>query len=355
MSIKILYLIKTMDVGGAERFTFNLSTYMQKQGNDVSIYSSGGIFISELRDKNVGYIYSENANKIGLKGFFKIRQEIKEILSKKKYNIIHCQHRIFVPILSTLSTGNSKIIYTANNYFDDFLQNFIWPQYAVAISPSIKINLEKTLRIKKDSINCINLGVQMPSLVPWGKRDYQTDNITIGFVGRLIKEKGIMNLLEAFKNLSQPHPEARLKIIGDGPYKFALMNFISDNSLDEIVDFSAPLTDPDAIYKNIDILMLPSQMKEGLPISILEAMARGILIITTSSGAIKDLVVNKETVFIMEKGDAREIFGTLNDILSNYPNLEKLIKNSRKIVLENYSLDNMLNEYEEFYHSILEK
>lgn len=353
MNKRILYLIKTLNIGGSERLTYNLANYMQRTGNDVSIYSSGGVFVDELRGKNIGYIYSENAKEIGIKGFWKIRKEIGQIVKKKDFNIIHCFDRFFVFILKTLPIKNAKIIYSAGNYYADFYQSFLRPDFAVAISPAIEKNLADTVKIKRDRIRRINYGVPMPDPVPWKKRKGdQPENITIGFIGNIMIEKGILNLLEAFSDLVKNHSEIRLKIIGDGPDKFTVMNFINDKGLQEYVDFAASYTDPDAIYKNIDILILPSQMKEGLPISILEAMARGILTISTSSEAIKDLLINEETGIVLKTGKRQEIFNSLNNILTSYPNLEKMLSKAKETVTENYSLDEMLLKYSELYRSI---
>ncbi|NLT51593.1 MAG: glycosyltransferase family 4 protein [Ignavibacteria bacterium] len=351
MSKKILYLIKTMDVGGAERFTLNLSTYMQSNGFETTVYSSGGIFTDLLREKNVTYIYSDNAQKNDFISFFKIRQEIKKILSEKEYDIIHCQHRIFVLILSTIKTGRAKIIYTAHNYFDDFLQKLIKPDYAIAISPTIEKNLKSTLTISHSKISCINLGVDSPDLVPWKNRK-KTDNITIGYVGRLLKEKGILNLLQAFNTLKNHHSELRLKIVGKGPLKNEIINFVEENKLNDLITINEPLTDIDAIYKNIDILVLPTQMKEGLPISILEAMARGILVITCNSGGIGDVIINGETGIVLESGSIEEINANLDTILSNYPNLKEIIQKAKVKVTEDFSLETMLVNYNQLYKNI---
>lgn len=352
MSKKILYLIKTMDVGGAERFTLNLSTYMQSNGFETTVYSSGGIFTDLLREKNVTYIYSDNAQKNDFISFFKIRQEIKKILSEKEYDIIHCQHRIFVLILSTIKTGRAKIIYTAHNYFDDFLQKLIKPDYAIAISPTIEKNLKSTLTISHSKISCINLGVDSPDLVPWKNRK-KTDNITIGYVGRLLKEKGILNLLQAFNTLKNHHSELRLKIVGNGPLKNEIISFVEKNTLSDLVTFNEPLTDIDAIYKNIDILVLPTQMKEGLPISILEAMARGILVMTCNSGGISDIIINGETGIVLETGSVEEITSSLDKILSNYPNLEKMIIGGKNKIEEKFLQSQMVFGYKQIYNQIL--
>ena len=91
---KILYLIKTMDVGGAERLTLNLCQYFNEYFNKVIVYSSGGLFETELTKLGINHIKSSCANKRNLTSLFKIRSEIKKIIKTYQPDIIHCQHRM---------------------------------------------------------------------------------------------------------------------------------------------------------------------------------------------------------------------------------------------------------------------
>src|SRR3989304_6716462 len=111
--LKILYLIKTMNVGGAERFTFNLCRYFSDKVKKITVFSSGGIFADELNKTRVKCINSSFAKSKNLPA---IRSELKQIITEKDFDIIHVQHRIFLPLLMTLNTGSAKIIYTANNF-----------------------------------------------------------------------------------------------------------------------------------------------------------------------------------------------------------------------------------------------
>ena len=208
---KILYLIKTMDVGGSERFTLNLCQYFQKYFDQVIVYSSGGLFKSELAKLGINHIKSINANKRNTISLFKIRREIKEIIRTYQPDIIHCQHRIFVILLSSIRRKNFKVIYTANGYFSDFLQRLIYPDIAVAISPTIEKNLLDTTLIKHSKVKRINLGVRIEDLPKLVNR-----KIILGYVGRIIINKGILSIIKTIEKLKQEDIFANLFIRGDG-------------------------------------------------------------------------------------------------------------------------------------------
>ncbi len=96
-NIKILYLVKTMDVGGAERFTLNLAKHFAKCTSGVTVASRGGLFVDELQKHGIEHICLKNRPEII--NLIPLSFELLRIIRKNDYTIIHCQHRIFVFIL----------------------------------------------------------------------------------------------------------------------------------------------------------------------------------------------------------------------------------------------------------------
>lgn len=337
--LKILYLIKTMGVGGAERFTFNLCKYFSDKSNSVTVYSSGGIFADELNRTNVTCINSSFAESKNLPA---IRSELKQIIIEEGFDIIHVQHRIFLPLLMTLNTGSAKIIYTANNFFNDFYQKLIFPDAAVAISPSIENNLLKSTLINRTKIFKINYGVEV-------KETFRSpgNNITLGFVGRLIKEKGIYQLIDAFRKIKSD----RLKLIicGNGPEKNNILKLIETGNTCSKIEYLSPAINIDDIYSLIDVLVLPTLLNEGLPISILEALARKIIVITTKSGAITDVITDNETGLLLEDYSEKSIINKINYLLESSGDMSVIRENGYNKVKSDYSIEIMLKGYEKLY------
>jgi len=336
--INILYLIKTMDVGGAEKFTLNLCKYFSAKVKKIVVYSSGGIFVKQLEKINIEHIKSERANSGNL---LKIRSEISKIISHGNFDIIHSQHRIFLPILKTINTGTAKIIYTANNFFDDIYQKLLFADLAVAISPSIQNNLFKTTFLSKDKIRRVNYGVEI-------NRPHNKENgkFVLGFIGRLIKEKGINQLVEAIKKINQNNVE--LIICGDGPEKndiYNIVNHIPENK----IQLLEPLINIDTVYDKIDALILPTSLNEGLPISILEALIKKKIVISTNSGAITDVVVDNETGLILENNSPKCILEKITWILNNKREIELIKEKGYQKVKTEYSMKAMLEGYERLY------
>ncbi len=345
---KILYIVKTLDVGGAERFTFNLCKHFVNAFSQVAVFSSGGIFEEELKKIGVKIFLSNLADKRGILNFFRLRRELKKILYENNFDLIHCQHRYFVPMIKSLKQKNFKLIYTSNNYFNDLLQYLLFPDVAVAISNSIFENLKKTLLLKKDKIRLINYGVEVSKY-----EIKMSNNYALGFVGRLIIEKGILELAEAFKILSASYPNIKLIYRGKGKDLPSLTKYIGDNNLIDKVKIDEPSDDLVNVYKDIDILVLPSKMNEGLPISILEAMSKGILIVATNVGAINDVLINYKTGVILESPFANELVQKISSLLDNKDIIGKIRKEAIDLVRKNYNIDNLFLRYEELYFNVI--
>jgi L-malate glycosyltransferase len=343
--IKILYLVKTMDIGGAERFTLNLCSHFKDKTNGITVASSGGIFVNRLELSGIKHIRLQTQPV--LKNIFSLYKELIGIINKDNYSIIHCQHRIFVFLLKFVPNKKFILLYTSHNLFNDLFQKLIFPDSASAVSRSIYQNLISTSFIKKNKIIQINLGVNVP-----GSCHPPQGIITLGFFGRLIKEKGIFNLLESVKILALDNLIFRLIIKGQGEVD-KINAFIEKNNLSGIISVSPPSPNEDEIYKDINILVLPTQLNEGLPLSILESAARRILIVSADTGGVKDFLTDMQTGIMLGSLDPESIAHSLKEIILNYTKYLPLLDNALEKVKDEFSLEVMNKKYDDLYGRLL--
>lgn len=170
-------------------------------------------------------------------------------------------------------------------------------------------------------------------------------------VARLIERKGIEYLIDAVSKLKMKMPELSLTIVGSGNMKSILeeqamkkMNSDSIRFLGEV-----PHNELAAIYSSHDIFVLPS-FNEGMSNALLEAMASGLPIITTSTGGSKELL-NGNAVLI-EKGSSESILKALNSIIYDTEKLVRMkglsVERSRR-----FSWSKTTQEYIDFYNESL--
>jgi glycosyltransferase involved in cell wall biosynthesis len=173
----------------------------------------------------------------------------------------------------------------------------------------------------------------------------------IGFVGRLSKEKGIVNFLKSLKILNGCH---NVIIIGDGEEKNSVLNGIqrlkSIFKLDiKYIGWVENEKLPNYLNK-IKILVVPSY-KEGLPNIVLEAMACGCVVVATSVGGIPDIIKDGETGFIMENNSPECIAENVMRALE-HPDLEGIVENARARVEREFTYEVAVERYRKILNNL---
>ncbi len=127
---------------------------------------------------------------------------------------------------------------------------------------------------------------------------FNEDKIKILFLSRIVKEKGIFEMIEAFENISKIIDDIELVIAGDGEDFQELKRRVSDIKNIQMVG-EVRGEEKISLFKESDIYCLPSY-SEGLPISVLEAMLFGLPVITTRVGGLKSFFKNEEMGYLIE-------------------------------------------------------
>lgn len=185
-------------------------------------------------------------------------------------------------------------------------------------------------------------------------------SFTIGYIGRLVEEKGIDALIRAVAAL-RCHTGGdrwRLRIVGSGAKEDTLRALVTSFQMDDAVSFVPPLPGsrmPEAIC-TLDVLVLPSRTtrvwKEQLGRVLLEAMACGVPVIGSDSGAIPEVIDDAGLIF--PEDDVDKLADCLMRLEANPGLRATLALRGRQRVEERYSQRRLAAETEAFYHQILE-
>ena len=153
---------------------------------------------------------------------------------------------------------------------------------------------------------------------------------TIVCVGRLSPEKGQTGLLRAFVRVCAKHPDAVLRMVGDGPDRDALQQLASELGIDGAVTFVGRLPEQETLAEiaRADMLVLPSFM-EGLPIVLMEAMALGVPVISSRVAGIPELVSEGKTGLLFAPSDWDELAQCIERLLSDEALGETLARNGK--------------------------
>ncbi len=178
------------------------------------------------------------------------------------------------------------------------------------------------------------------------------DAIVIGNVGRLIPEKRITDLLDALHDLTQERPAIYGILVGDGSARAALEEQTRRLGLEGHVRFVGWQTDPTHWLNAVDIYVLPS-LSEGVPVAILEAMAKGLPIVATEVRGTRDLVTNRRTGLLVPPGDVPALVQAVRRLIAS-PNLrQRLGDAARREFLAHYSIGHSAAAYLSLYEQML--
>lgn len=164
----------------------------------------------------------------------------------------------------------------------------------------------------------------------------ERDNV-IGFVGRLGKEKGILNLVQSVEYLDCDKVD-KVIIVGGGNLEQNIQEYIKESefSIDIELKGWVPREEIPDYLNTFKLLILPSKI-EGLPMTLLQAMACGTPPLATPVGAIPDVITHGNTGYILPNNDPESIADNCNKLITNTSELELVSIRSRKYIEQNFT------------------
>lgn len=176
----------------------------------------------------------------------------------------------------------------------------------------------------------------------------------IGLPGRLIKLKGHVYAIKMLKILMEKYPNASLHFFGDGPYKDTIKLEVERLQLTDKVHFHGYIHNLMGELQQCDFAVLPS-VYESFGLVFLDCFAVGIPSIAFDLPAGNEIVKNWETGILVRPYDEQELAKAADELCENANLRRQLVENSRKSLLEDFSIDRMVKDYCDYYQQILQK
>jgi len=172
------------------------------------------------------------------------------------------------------------------------------------------------------------------------------DKTTIAFAGRFIKEKGVVNLAEAFKEINREFPDVQLVMAGDGE----LWQQVKDMKVDNLI-LPGNLSYPHslALLKNSDIFCLPT-FSEGFSTSVLEAAALKAMVITTKTGGSPQLIKDENHGILIDSMDSADIVKALRTALRDREYTKQCAENAYKNLVRHFTWEQVAEEFLNIYN-----
>ena len=190
-------------------------------------------------------------------------------------------------------------------------------------------------------VNCF-----LPSVT--GDLSLHVSRPIIGTVSRLIHQKGIHILLQAFADCAKNHPSISLVVIGDGPERSNLEDLAEELGLDHRLKFLGHRSDVDKILPHIDIFALPT-FGEGFGLVLLEAMACSKPVVATDVMSIPEIVQPGKTGFLVPAQDVSALAEALDTLLANPKLWDEFGKAGFQRVKTEFTVERMVRKTAEVY------
>jgi glycosyltransferase involved in cell wall biosynthesis len=294
---------------------------------------------------------------------------LQSILSKNDARLLHIYFgQIAVHLLPLIRAWERPSIVSFHGA--DVLVDMNKPAYREATRQMLEaVNLvlvrSQSLRRAVIDLGCDEGKVQIQRTgIPLDEFPFHERNFVAGaatewrFVqaGRLIEKKGLPVTLRAFAVFLRQYPNATLTVAGEGPLLEQLQDLARDLKIDSRVSFAGFVSQQQLreIYYASHIFLHPSQTgrdgnQEGVPNSMLEAMASGLPVFATQHGGIPEVIENGVSGVLVAEGDHEKFATALLDAANDPGFLSRIARNGAEVVRKNFDLRAQAQRLEEIY------
>jgi len=364
--VKVLQLISSGGYYGAENMLLNLCASQQKSGCENSL-----MLFYNVHAPNVEFY--ERARRRGLsvrmvhcqgRADWRAVRQIEECIQEDGIQLLHTHgykadlygyvaaRRSGKPIVATCHNwvGGTAALGIYNRLDRMALKRF---QGLAAVSDSVAQRLlDSGVSAKK--IRTIANGIDVGTFErarPLSVFEFDGSKV-VGMVARLDLQKGFEYLLRAARELCTALPALKVVIVGEGPDRQAIESMVQRFGLQSHVILAGQHSDMAGIYAAMDIFVLPS-LNEGLPMTILEAMAASRPVVATRVGAIPKVIKDGETGLLVDPCDVDGLRNALSSLLTDSDLCRRLGSAGHEWVSRNYTSEAMALKYRQMYDEVL--
>jgi glycosyltransferase involved in cell wall biosynthesis len=186
------------------------------------------------------------------------------------------------------------------------------------------------------------------------------DDFVVGFMGRLVEEKGAADVIDSVAKLATDHPRLRLLIVGSGKgqandAEARLRSMVVERGLESVVRFAGFQWNEALYYSMFDVFVLATRDVEGYPTSVVQAMMAGKAVIASWVGGTPEIVRHMETGLLYEPGNVGALETALRMMASDPSLRQKLATAGRSAVMANNREDQLTGVAERLYAEVSER
>ena len=357
--MRILYVIESLEFGGAEKMLVSLANgFAQEHSVTVCCIKTTGALRPEL-DPRIRVICLEKPEGAAYGLVFRLWRLMRE----GRYDVLHTHNwSVFaecgvaailarIPIRVHTSHGRYESVRTTlggrvKRWLRHRLERVVSYGYSqvVTVSDSIQQAIGEAVGIPASRLITIHNGIDPGEPV----RERTRTATTFVSVGRLVSIKRHDVMIEAFAEIVRECPDARLVVVGDGPERSRLEQLIRRCGVEGKVKLTGFRQDIPDLLADADIFLLTSGY-EGISIALLEAMRAGLPSIATRVGGIPETIVDGQTGLLVDLADTDALRRAMAALGRDTERRAGMSREARSLLEREFSLDRMRSRYRRLY------
>jgi len=366
--VKVVQIVPLLSPGGAERVAVHLARGLNRRRYETLVISFSG---------RVGCDLDHMLEEAGIEarylgkhpGFdYRVYSRLDSVLKEYEPDVIHTHlHVLRYALPSMLLMKRVAMAHTVHNLAEREIEPRarLIQRYAlthgvkpIAVAEEVAASLESLYGIRGCRVipNCIPTDLYanpQTSRMQWRtKEGFKEDDVLFGCVARFAPQKNQSLLLKSFAQGPASDPRAHLVLVGEGELRANLEEEAKRLNVAGKVHFLGLRSDIPDVLGAMDAFVLSSDY-EGNPLSVLEAMASGLPIVSTAVGGVPNLFEAGKEGFLVAQGDLHGLAKSMNTLLKYQGARQSMGAAAASRARKNYDVANMVRAYEEVYEDLL--
>ena len=363
--------------GGVEEVTHDVAQELLKLGHQVAVVTLDTCKASPTEDLDGIHVY--RARPVDLTGAFGVQSAIstevvrlmREVCRKEQSDVLHANNLYFFttiaaclnlralrkPLVTTLHLGSisemeGKARYVAGLY-EKSVGRWILRKSSqiVAVSQAVKRYAE-SLDVEPSKVSVVPNSVDTLKFRPASQGDRREGFVRVGFIGRLISNKGPQYLVEAAPGVLRDFSNVQFMVAGNGPMLQGLENRVHELGIKRAFRFLGTVPSNAEFLKSCDFLVRPS-LTDGMPLTVLEAMACGIPTVASRVGGTSEILQDGDTGFLVEPRNVDELVSRISTLVADSNLRLEMGGRARKFIERYYSWNQVAAQLSAIYQDVL--
>jgi glycosyltransferase involved in cell wall biosynthesis len=328
MSQRILQVCREMwAISGTPMHVANHTKMLRARGHDVRVATMFPVHVDLALVEGVYSLDLKDDLAKPYERYMRFLQHVLQTCEDFRPHIVHAHylHAMFAATAVQTLLGTPYVV-TLHGFEPDVAESAEWKRRAIRLglqqaNAVVGVSMDLLQRVQDrigypQEAQAIVIPDAFDDTLFYPGAEREDPETCIVYVGRLAPEKGLMSLLMAFGEVIRRCSGVRLTLVGEGPMESDLRREAERLQISSNIRF-AGYQPPAAVarfLRHSDIFVLPS-LREGLPISLLEAMGSGLAVVATTVGGIPEVITHGETGLLVRPETPAELASALSDLV----------------------------------------